>query len=128
MINQDYTYAIIGASNNEEKYGNKILKDLLNKKFNLIPINPKEKEILGLNCYATLSEFYENKNKENKSIDVVIFVVPPKITEKILFEVKKLNINKVWMQPGSESEKAINFCKENNLEIIYNSCIMVKTN
>ena len=124
MINKNYIYAIIGASNNEEKYGNKILKDLLNKKFNLIPINPKEKEILGLKCYATLSEYY----KENKLIDVVIFVVPPNITEKKLFEVKKLNINKVWMQPGSESEKAINFCKENNIEIIYNSCIMVKTN
>ncbi|MFT4305006.1 MAG: CoA-binding protein [Candidatus Woesearchaeota archaeon] len=36
-------------------------------------------------------------------------------------------MNKVWMQPGSESEKAINFCKENNIEVIYNSCIMVKS-
>jgi uncharacterized protein len=123
MINKNYNYAIIGASNNEEKYGYKVLKDLLNKGFNVIPFNIKEKEILGLKVYCSLSDYYI----DNQKIDVVIFIVPSKITETVLLEVKKLNINKVWMQPGSESQDSIEYCKENNIELIHNDCIIIRT-
>ena len=37
---------------------------------------------------------------------------------------KQLNINKIWMQPGSESDKAIEMCKQNNIKCTHNSCIM----
>ena len=39
------TIALIGASNNRSKYGNKIYRDLRSKKYHVIPINPKEKFI-----------------------------------------------------------------------------------
>jgi hypothetical protein len=57
----------------------------------VIPINPNEKKILNKKVYPTLSEV--------KKIDVVIFVVPPKVTENLLEEIKTLNIKNVWMQP-----------------------------
>jgi hypothetical protein len=83
MINKDFLYAIIGASNNEEKYGYKVFKDLLKGGYKVIPINPNEKEILGNKVYSTLSV-------TKKKIDVVIFVTPPTVTEKVLEEVKSL--------------------------------------
>jgi len=39
---------------------------------------------------------------------------------------KKLSIMKVWMQPGSESEKAIKFCEENNIDVVYGVCVMIE--
>ncbi|MEA3430555.1 MAG: CoA-binding protein [Nanoarchaeota archaeon] len=117
MKNKKPTYAIIGASNNPDKYGYKILKHLKEKGYNVIPINLKEKEILELKVYPKLS-------KVKEKIDTVIFVVPSSITETVLEDVKELKIKKVWMQPGSESKKAIEFCKKHKIECIYNACIM----
>ncbi len=84
----------------------------------MVPINPKETEILGLKSYSSISNY-------NEKIDVVVFVVPPSITENILKEVLDLGIKNVWMQPGSESEKAIVFCNKNNINLIQNACIML---
>jgi uncharacterized protein len=113
-------YAIVGATSNTEKYGYKITKNLLEKEVKIFPINPKGGKILGEKVFTNLSEI-------KKRIDWVIFVTPPEITKKVLEEVKELGLKKVWFQPGSESEKAIDFCKENNIDYTYNTCIMVET-
>ena len=65
MINKNFLYAVVGASNNEEKYGHKVFKDLLDAGYKVVPINPSEQEILGEKVYPTLSEV-------RKNIDVVI--------------------------------------------------------
>lgn len=121
MIDKKFTYAVVWASNNKEKYGYKVFKDLIDAKYMVIPINPTEKEILGKKVYATISE---SKNK----IDVVIFVTQPKITELILEEVKTLGIKNVWLQPGAQSDAAIEFCKKNMIECIHDACIMIQRN
>jgi predicted CoA-binding protein len=94
---------------------------LLNAGYKVLPINPNEKGILWKKVYPTLSTVTEK-------IDVVIFVTPPAITEKILEEVKKINITQVRMQPWAESKTAIAFCKKNSIECIHNACIMIQKN
>ncbi len=123
ILDKKYTYAIIGASNNQEKYGYRVLKDLKEFGYNVVPVNLREREILNLKVYKNILDI-------NFKIDVVIFVVPPEVTERVLRDVKRLKIKKVWMQPGSKSEKAIKYCQDNNIEYIYNACIMIenKTN
>ena len=119
MINKKYLYAVVGASNNEEKYGYKVFKDLLEWWYKVIPINPNEKEILGIKVSPTLSA-------TEKKIDVVIFVTAPAVTQKILEEVKSLGIKNVRMQPWAESNVAIDFCKKNNIDCIHDACIMIQ--
>jgi len=92
MINKDFFYAVVGASNNEEKYGHKVFKDLLSAGYKVVPINPTEQVILGKKVYPTLSDIHQK-------IDVVIFVTQPSVTEKVLEQVKTLKIQNVWMQP-----------------------------
>ena len=93
MIDKNLTYAVVGASNDENKYGHKVFDDLLENGYHVIPINPNEEEdILDQEVFPTLSSVPEK-------IDVVIFVVPPTVTEKVLEEVKSLGIKNVWMQP-----------------------------
>ncbi|KAJ5072145.1 cytoplasmic protein-related [Anaeramoeba ignava] len=124
FLNKKNLIAIIGASNNQSKYGYIVLKDLITAGFeNLIPINLNEKEILGKKAYQSLRNFHET---EKKDIDVVITIVPPKITEKVVKECHEMNVKKIWMQPGSENQTAIDFCKENGIDCIHDLCIMIK--
>ncbi len=117
FFNKDYTYAIVGASNNEEKYGFKIFKTLIDAKYNAIPINPKEKTIFNVKCYTSILEV-------PRKIDVVDFVVPPSITLEILKQVKEKKITKVWFQPNTYDEKCINFCKKNNIKYLMDFCLL----
>ncbi len=119
MINKDFLYAVVGASNNEEKYGYKVFKDLWEWWYHVLPVNPDEQDILGVKVYPKLSAI-------KKRIDVVIFVTQPTVTEKMLNEVKSLNIKHVWMQPWAQSDIAIEFCKKNSIDCIHDACIMIQ--
>ena len=83
------------------------------------PINPNIDEVLGDRCYHSLTELPEK-------LDVVDIVVPPTVTEKIVKECKELGIERVWMQPGSESEHVIRFCEGNGIKVVHDVCVMVK--
>jgi len=111
---------LVWASNNIEKYWNKILKDLIGKWYTVIPVNPKEKEIEGIKVYKNLGFI--------KDFDVVNFVVKPEITLQILTKYLDILKNKkIWIQPGASDEKVENFLKENNFsDYITNSCIMLE--
>jgi len=121
MINKNFLYAVVGASNNTEKYGYKVFKDLLDAGYKVVPIHPTEQKILWEMVYPTLSDVKEK-------IDVVIFVTQPTVTEKVLEQVKTLWIKNVWLQPGAQSDTAIEFCKKNMIECIHDACIMIQKN
>lgn len=118
FFNKNFTYALIGASNNKEKYGNVILLNLKEAGYNVVPINPKEELIEGLKAYPNLQAYKDN-------IDVVVFVVPPSITLSVLKSLPQ-NIDKVWMQPGSSNEECVVYCKEHKLHTIHDMCVMVE--
>lgn len=119
MITKDFTYAIVGASTNEGKYGHRVLRDLKDAGYNVTPVNPKGGEILGLAVAESLS-------KIEKLPDVVVTVVPPEATLEVIKEAIELGIKNVWMQPGSENSEAVKLCQEAGVSCIYNACIMVQ--
>ena len=119
MVNQEYTYAVIGASRDPNKYGNKVFNDLLNSDFNVVPINIHGGELYGEKVYETISDYPDN-------IDVAIIVVPPDIALDILDELEIVGITKVWLQPGSESKDVIAKCEELGITYTANACIMVQ--
>jgi len=111
-------FAVIGATDNTNKYGYKILKNLKSRGYEVYPANPRLREIEGIKCYPSLADI-------PLKVDVVDFVVPPRVTESILKECKQLELGRIWLQPGSESEAAIAFCRQNNLKVVHDVCVMV---
>jgi hypothetical protein len=111
-------FAVIGATDKAEKYGNRIFKNLTKRGYEVYPVNPNLKEIEGVKCYPSIADV-------PVKVDVVDFVVPPKVTESILKECKKLGLDHIWLQPGSESDAAIAFCKDNDLKVVYDTCVML---
>jgi predicted CoA-binding protein len=118
LLEKSSVIAIVGVSKDKNKYGRIVYNFLKKRNFEVYPINPKLDKIEKVKCYHKLEDL-------DKIPDIVVTVVPPKVTEEIVAQVKKINAKKVWMQPGSESELAIKFCKTNNIEVISNICIMV---
>ena len=113
--------ALIGASNDKQKYGNKIYCDLRSKGYNVVPINPKEKIIEGDKAYASIEEM-------ESLPDIANFVVPPPVAMKITPHISELGIKHLWFQPGSESKELETWLKNTEgIKYLINSCIMVET-
>lgn len=121
-LDKNNTIGFVGATIQKEKWGFKKYKEIKNAGFKVYPINPKYDEIDGDKCFSNLKSLIEFLNKKP---DFVITIVPPKVTEKIVEQCKIFGINRIWMQPGSESEKAIKYCEENNIIVVYGTCIVV---
>ena len=119
FIDKQYNYALVGASENENKYGFIVFKYLLDHGFCVFPVNPKAGIILNKKVYKNLDEI-------DRDIDVVVFITPPKITKQILQSFPKLGINKAWFQPGSQDDEVIQICDNLNIDTVTDNCIMVE--
>ncbi|MCF8000911.1 MAG: CoA-binding protein [Halanaerobiales bacterium] len=108
-------WAVVGATDKEEKYGYKIVKKLNEHNYNVYPINPSLDEIDGIKVYDNLSEIEDD-------IDVVDIVVNPQIGKHVMKEVNKLGIKYVWLQPGTRSDEIREYAKENDIKTV-ESCI-----
>lgn len=110
--------AVVGASNNPDKFGYKIYKDLKDAGYKVYPVNAREEEVQGDKAYPNIGSLPEKP-------DVIDIVTPPKVTETIVKEAQEQGIDIVWMQPGAESQEAIAYCQQRGMNVIHNSCIMV---
>jgi len=122
FLNKKNIIGFIGATNQKEKWGYKKYKELKDAGFNVYPINPKYDDIFGERCFPDLESLIDFLKEKP---DFVVTIVPPLVTEKIVDQCKRFGIDKIWMQPGSESERAINFCEENEIEVVHGVCIVV---
>lgn len=112
-------FGVAGASSNRNKFGNKVLRVYIQHHKKVYPINPREKMIEGILCLANV----ENLPDEVKSLSII---TPPAITEKIVEAAIKKGIQHIWMQPGAESEKAIQLCEKSGMTLIAKGpCILV---
>ncbi len=112
-------FAVVGASTNRDKYGNKVLRCYQQNNRPVIPVHPKEKQIEGIDCVASIADL----PAEVESLSVI---TPPKITEKIVEQAAAKGIKNIWMQPGAESPAAVQYCKEQGINIIADgSCLLV---
>jgi len=121
LKSENVKIALVGASNDKQKFGNKIYLNLKKKGYHLIPINPKEKVIEGDKAYTSLTKLKELP-------DIVNFVVPPAIAIRVAKEAVELGIEYLWFQPGSESLELEKWLKNiNGIKYLINSCIMIDT-
>jgi uncharacterized protein len=112
-------YGVVGASPRRHKYGNKVLRCYQQNGRRAIPVNPREQEIEGAACVASVLDLPDDV----KSISVI---TPPAVTERIVQHAIRKGIENVWMQPGAESEASVEACRAAGINVIADgSCVLV---
>lgn len=113
-------WAVVGASNNQEKYGFKIFDALVRAGYNVHPINPRDAEVAGIKAYSSVRDLPEVP-------DVVDVVVPPSAGVGVVQDCVAKGVKAIWFQPGAESTEAIDLAKSNGLTVISDGpCAMVE--
>ena len=103
--------AVIGASSNPRKFGNRAVRAFRRQGYTVIPINPNEPQVEGLKTYASVLDVPER-------IDMATLYVPPDVGEKVMPEIARKQIPEVWLNPGAESEALIQLARSLKVEPI----------
>lgn len=112
-------FAVVGASQDRSKYGNKVLRVYQQNERDVVPVNPKADEVEGLQAYPDLASI-------PGTIDGLSIITPPAVTERAVADAIQKGIKNIWIQPGAESEAAVKAAKESGANVISGGpCILV---
>ncbi len=104
-------FAVVGASRDRAKYGNKVLRAYLQNDLEVVPVNPNSQEIEGRRSFPDLKSLPD-------SVDGVSIITPPDVTEQVVEQAVELGIKNIWIQPGAESEQAVEHAEQSGVNVI----------
>jgi predicted CoA-binding protein len=105
------TVAVVGASNNRSKFGNKAVRAFLAEGHRVIPVNPNEREVEGVRAYASVLDVPD-------PIDMATVYVQPEVAYRLLDEFERKGIEEIWVNPGAESEELLAEARRRKLNVI----------
>jgi|SRR5579862_2681118 len=105
------TVAIIGASNDRAKYGNKSVRAHVKEGFTAYPVNPKETQIEGLPAFKSISDVPVRPDR-------VSVYLPPSLVLKILPDIAARGCDELWLNPGTESDAVLKEASRLGLNVI----------
>ena len=105
------TVAVIGASANRRKFGNKALRAFRHRGYTVVPINPHADVIEGERAYATVLDYPD-------PIDEATVYVPPDIGRQVIDQIATKGIKKVWLNPGADARPVVERARSLGLNAI----------
>jgi predicted CoA-binding protein len=105
------TVAVVGASSDRRKFGNKALRAFQAEGYRVIPINPNEREVEGIPTFASVLDVPER-------IDMATVYVQPEIGLGLLSEFDQKRIPEIWINPGADSEELLIEARRRKLNVI----------
>jgi uncharacterized protein len=105
------TVAIVGASSDRNKFGNKALRAFKAGGYTVIPINPHEREVEGIATYPSVLEV-------PGTIDMATVYVQPDVAVRLLPEFEQKGIAEIWVNPGAESDELLTEARRRKLNVI----------
>ena len=107
------TIAILGASTDRSKYGNKAVRAFAARGYHVYPVNPKATEIEGLQAYPSLAAI-----PAGVALDRISVYLPPAVGLKVLPEIAARGCHELWLNPGSESDELVAAAEKQGLNVI----------
>ena len=103
--------AVVGASSDRRKFGNKAVRAFLAEGHTVIPINPNEAEVEGLKTFASVGDVPQ-------PIDMATVYVQPDVAVQLLTDFEQKKIPEIWINPGAESDELIAEGRRRKLNLI----------
>ena len=116
IVKEAETIAVVGASNDPEKYSNEVASYLKEQGYRVIPVNPTEEEVLGEHAYDTVDEIPEE-------VDMVDVFLPPEKTPEIAEDAVRAGAKVLWLQEGIENAEARRIAEEGGLAYVEDRCM-----
>jgi uncharacterized protein len=105
------TVAIIGASNERRKFGNKAVRAFQQQGYTVYPVNPNESEVEGLAAYKSIREVPVRPQ-------MISVYVPPQVLLKLLPDIAARGCDELWLNPGTESDEVLAEAQRLGLNVI----------
>jgi predicted CoA-binding protein len=105
------TVAVVGASSDRAKFGNKALRAFRDEGYTVIPINPNETSVEGIRAYASVLDV-------PGTIDMATVYVQPDVAWRLLDEFEQKAIPEIWVNPGAESDELLADARRRKLKVI----------
>jgi uncharacterized protein len=105
------TVAIIGASSNRNKFGNRALRAFERQGFTVLAINPNEREVEGHQTYATVLDV-------PGPIDMATLYVPPSVGVMVMEQLATKGVPEVWLNPGADGDEVLARARELGVKTI----------
>ena len=107
------TVAILGASADHSKFGNKAVRAFLAKGYDVYPVNPKGGELEGLRVYPSLAAI-----PADVKLDRISVYLPPAVGLKAVPDTAARGCDELWLNPGSESDELVEAAEKQGLNVI----------
>jgi uncharacterized protein len=112
--------AVVGMSRDPAKPAHLVPKYMMERGFNIIPVNPIASEILGRRTYSYVSDI-------KSQIDIVDVFRPSKDIYPVVEDsIKKPGISVIWLQEGIHNVEAEKIALDNKIDVVFNRCIMAE--
>jgi len=105
------TVAVIGASANRRKYGNKALRAFAQQGYTVFPVNTRESEVEGHRAYHSVLDI-------PGSIDMATLYVPPASGLIVVEELARKGGGEVWLNPGADEDAVVERARQLGLNVI----------
>jgi predicted CoA-binding protein len=109
--------AVIGASRERQKYGNRAVRAYLRQGWTVYPVNPNEPEVEGIKTFARIGDI-------PAAVDRVTLYVQPEVGQRLLAEIKAKGVKELFVNPGAESEELMAEAERLGLDAIY-ACAII---
>jgi len=111
--------AVIGMSKHSSKAAHNVPKYLLDCGYDVIPVNPTAKEILGKKCYNSILEIDEE-------IEIVDIFRPSAQILPFVLEAIKKKPKVIWLQEGIHNSEAEELARNKGIKVIFNRCMLAE--
>ena len=112
------SFAVVGVSRNDKKFGSAIYTDLKDRGYTVYPVNPNLNEFNGSPCFANVGAI-------NDKVDGVIVCVPTAKGEQVVKDTAAAGIKQIWLQQGADSPELVKLARSLNLNTVSGKCILM---
>jgi predicted CoA-binding protein len=112
--------AVVGVSREPREFSTVLWQELLQRRYEAIPVNPAAQQIDGHRCYASVREI-------QPPVDGALIMVPPTAAERVIDDCAAVGVKHVWLyqgiqKPGAVSEASIDAAERNGMEVVVGHC------
>ena len=111
--------AVVGVSRDPREFSRRLLRELIERGYDAVPVNPHAEEMEGRRCFARVQEIAP-------PVQAALLMTPPKTTEQVVRDCVVAGVTRIWMHRGggrgAVSAAAVDFCCDNGMRVVAGFC------